>query len=300
MNLTESIHKIEPFANNLAFRVWSVSNKNPFSELSRFNYFTLVLWKKGIVEVKADVSVYQVKEQSVLFFSPYQPFQFTTLHEEEIELSVINFHPDFFCILKHQKEVSCNGVLFNNLYEPPFVSLTDEQAIPLLILLEQMHNELKQDALAQHDLLLSYLKIFLIHTTRYKALAQDNAGVQMEQLPERDILQQLKKAIEQDFVKEHSPSYYAEKLHISPKALGKLSKKHFNRTLSELIQERLMMEAKRELYLTDKSVKEIAYALGFEDEYYFSRLFKKNTDTSPIQYRKTVGEDQARKLKIEY
>lgn len=300
MNLAESIHKIEPFANNLAFRVWSVSNKNPFSQLSRFNYFTLVLWKKGIVEVKADVSVYQVKEQSVLFFSPYQPFQFTTLHEEEIELSVINFHPDFFCILKHQKEVSCNGVLFNNLYEPPFVSLTDEQAIPLLILLEQMHNELKQDALAQHDLLLSYLKIFLIHTTRYKALAQDNAGVQIEQLPERDILQQLKKAIEQDFVKEHSPSYYAEKLHISPKSLGKLSKKHFNRTLSELIQERLMMEAKRELYLTDKSVKEIAYALGFEDEYYFSRLFKKNTDTSPIQYRKTVGEDQARKLKIEY
>jgi AraC-like DNA-binding protein len=87
---------------------------------------------------------------------------------------------------------------------------------------------------------------------------------------------------------------------VSLKTLGKLTKKYFDRTPSDLIQERLMMEAKRELYLTDKSVKEIAYLLGFEDEFYFSRLFKKNTDTSPINYRKAVGEDQAKVKHIAY
>ena len=50
-----------------------------------------------------------------------------------------------------------------------------------------------------------------------------------------------------------------------------------------------VIEAKRELYLTDKAVKQIAWELGFEDEYYFSRLFKHNADVSPALYRQTVG-----------
>ena len=50
-----------------------------------------------------------------------------------------------------------------------------------------------------------------------------------------------------------------------------------------------MIEAKRELYLTNKSVKEIAHDLGYDDEYYFSRFFKNNADVSPQMYRETVG-----------
>jgi AraC-like DNA-binding protein len=78
-------------------------------------------------------------------------------------------------------------------------------------------------------------------------------------------------------------------LYISPKALGKITKSHFNKTLSSLINERIIIEAKRELYLTGKTVKEIAYGLGYDDEFYFSRFFKINTEISPQLYRETVG-----------
>jgi AraC family transcriptional regulator, transcriptional activator of pobA len=78
-------------------------------------------------------------------------------------------------------------------------------------------------------------------------------------------------------------------LNISPKSLAKITKTHFNKTLTDLIAERIVIEAKRELYLTNKSVKEIAYGLGYEDEHYFSRFFKKNADVSPQLYRETVG-----------
>ncbi|WP_278021813.1 helix-turn-helix domain-containing protein [Flavobacterium ginsengisoli] len=60
-------------------------------------------------------------------------------------------------------------------------------------------------------------------------------------------------------------------------------------TLSDLITERIIVEAKRELYLTNKTVKEIAYELGYDDEYYFSRVFKGKTDISPQLYRDTIG-----------
>jgi AraC family transcriptional activator of pobA len=78
-------------------------------------------------------------------------------------------------------------------------------------------------------------------------------------------------------------------LSISAKALNRISKTHFNKTLSNLIAERIIIEAKRELYLTAKSVKMIAYELGFNDEFYFSRFFKINAAVSPQIYRDTVG-----------
>lgn len=76
---------------------------------------------------------------------------------------------------------------------------------------------------------------------------------------------------------------------MTPNALAKLTKSHFNKTLTDLIAERIVIEAKRELYLTDKTVKEIAYELGYEDEYYFSRFFKNRSEVSPQLYREMVG-----------
>ena len=102
-------------------------------------------------------------------------------------------------------------------------------------------------------------------------------------------MQKLKDAIEENFKLKHSPAEYADLLYISPKALAKITKTHFNKTPSSLINERIIIEAKRELYLTDKTVKEIAYELGYEDEYYFSRFFKVNADISPQLYRDSVG-----------
>lgn len=78
-------------------------------------------------------------------------------------------------------------------------------------------------------------------------------------------------------------------LHITPKALAKITKNHFNKTVTHLISERIIIEAKRELYLTNKTVKEIAYELGYDDEHYFSRFFKNNATISPQIYRDTVG-----------
>ena len=76
---------------------------------------------------------------------------------------------------------------------------------------------------------------------------------------------------------------------VTMQKLAKITKNYFNKTLTDLIAERIIIEAKRELYLTSKTVKEIAHGLGYQDEYYFSRFFKANADVSPQLYRETVG-----------
>ena len=102
-------------------------------------------------------------------------------------------------------------------------------------------------------------------------------------------LENLKNAIETNFKTLRTPGDYGKLLHISAKALNKASKSHFNKTLTSLIAERLIIEAKRELYLTSKPVKHIAFELGYEDEFYFSRFFKKNVGVSPQVFRDKVG-----------
>ena len=207
---------------------------------------------------------------------------------EPIEGIAIHFHPDFYCIHMHQKEVSCSGVLFNNVYQPPFVKITNEASATFKMVLDQMKAEIQTNDLAQYESLVSYLKIFLITASRLKNQQLE----EMKSIPnskEPFILQNLKDAIEDNFKIKHSAGNYAEMLNISAKALAKISKNYFNKTLTDLIAERIIIEAKRELYMTNKTVKEIAYELGYDDEHYFSRFFKTNADVSPQLYRETVG-----------
>jgi AraC family transcriptional regulator, transcriptional activator of pobA len=278
---------VNPQNGNLAFKLFSFEDNGFFDHLQRNNYFSLIWVREGNGKIKADFAEYDFEANSLFAFSPYQPYMIAT--DKPIKGIAIYFHPEFFCIFKHHKEVSCNGILYNNVYQPPFVKVDENSAATFQMLCEQIKTEMQNPDLAQYELLVSYLKIFLITASRLKAQQQPLAAEEVKDNKEPFILQKLKDAIEDNFKIKHSPADYAEMLYITPKALAKITKNHFNKTLSSLINERIIIEAKRELYLTDKTVKEIAYELGYEDEYYFSRFFKVNADVSPQLYRDTVG-----------
>lgn len=172
----------------------------------------------------------------------------------------------------------------------PFILVDDALQNTLNKIIEQIKSEMQNPpGLAQYELLISYMKIFLIAASRSKMQQQPDAVPSKGENKEPFILQNLKDAIEKDFRTKHTPKEYAVLLNISPNALAKITKKHFSKTLTNLIAERIIIEAKRELYLTNKSIKELAYELGYDDEYYFSRFFKKNAAISPQVYRETVG-----------
>lgn len=278
---------VNPQNGNLAFKLFSFEDNSFFDHIQRNNYFSLIWVQDGNGKLKADFSEYDFETNTLFTFSPYQPYMIST--DKPMKGIAIYFHSDFFCIFKHHKEVSSNGVLYNNIYNPPFVKIDQPSAATLQMLCEQIKTEMQNAGLAQYELLVSYLKIFLITAARLKTQQQPEAAAVLKDNKEPFILQKLKDAIEENFKTKHAPSDYAELLYITPKALAKITKSYFNKTLSSLINERIIIEAKRELYLTNKTVKQIAYELGYEDEYYFSRFFKVNADVSPQTYRDTVG-----------
>ncbi len=278
---------VNPQNGNLAFKLFTFTDNCTFDHVQRNNYYSLIWIMEGNGKVKVDFSEYDFNANQLYSFTPYQPFMFST--DKKMKGVSIQFHPDFYCIHMHQKEVACNGVLFNNIFDAPFITVDLDNIATFNMLVTQIKNEMQNTALAQYELLVSYLKIFLITAARIKTEQQPTAKTIISDLKEPFIIQNLKDSIEKDFKTKHAPSDYANALNISAKALAKITKTHFNKTLTELISERIIIEAKRELYLTNKAIKEIAYELGYEDEHYFSRFFKTNADVSPQMFRETVG-----------
>src|SRR6266496_3243893 len=271
---------------NLAFKLFSFEDNSYFDHLQRNNYYSLIWVTEGNGKLKTDFSEYNFEQNSLFSFTPYQPFMFSS---NLIKGIAIYFHSDFFCIHKHQTEVTCNGVMFNNIYQQPFFLVNEKLQTTFETAVDQIKTEIQNPGLAQYELLISYMKILLIAASRLKTEQQPQTIQTSNGNKEPFIVQILKETIEKDFKTKHSASQYAKSLNISPNALAKITKNHFNKTLTALISERIIIEAKRELYLTNKPIKEIAYELGYDDELYFSRFFKKNTDISPQVYRETVG-----------
>ncbi|XCF07288.1 helix-turn-helix domain-containing protein [Tamlana crocina] len=282
---------VNPQTGNLAFKVYDLEKDDLSNQVQRLNHYSLIWIQKGSGSVIANFTEFNFAENTLLSFSPFQPFVVKPV--TNIQGVVVHFHPDFFCIHKHQKEVACNGVLFNNIYSLPMVRVEEKAASSFEMIIDQIKDEMKKSALAQYELIVSFLKIFLITASRLKTEQQSGSKKETINNEEPFIFQNLKNYIETHFKTKHSASDYANMLAITPKALTRLTKTHFNKTLTDLISERIIIEAKRELYLTNKTVKEIAFELGYNDEYYFSRFFKKNAEVSPQQYRETVGFNKA-------
>ena len=273
---------LDPRHGHIAFELhtFTLAAGSVFSE--RSNYFNVRWIKTGSGTWDLDLATFSFSSPVLLFAAPYQDILLQT--EEPISGVCIRFHAEFLCIETHHEAVGCNGVLFNNVYGVPMARLApdDERAFDAIV--EQMQTELGFGAVATSEILVSYLKIFLIKATRLK-ISQDACAT--ENLAPRipPILDRLKASIEQHYRSKHRPADYAKMVGMNPRALGKLSRTYFHKTLTDLIRDRILKHAKWQLLHTLRPVKEVAYEVGFDDEFYFSRLFKCATGCSPQFYR---------------
>lgn len=275
----------------LAFRLERFENLNQFDHLQRKNYYSIILLKGNNYKLNVDVSNYELQGNQMICLSPYQPFMISS--EESCSGWLLNFHPDFFCTYRHQNEIETEGILFNNFHGLPHFKISEKALFFNLI--DQISKEMDRDYIAQHEVLVAFLKVFLIEAVRQKK--QSNKVIVPKFSDDQsEILQNLVDSIEKNYSELHSPKDYADVLCVSTKTLAGIVKKYLQQTPSSLISNRIIIEAKRELYLTSKPLKQIAANLGYDDEFYFSRFFKKKVGVSPDNYRKTVGFAKLEKL----
>lgn len=111
----------------------------------------------------------------------------------------------------------------------------------------------------------------------------------VQNVPDRiRLIVNLNRLIDQYFTQHRSPAFYANALSINEHLLTKYCRMIMDRTVYELVQEKLHREALKLLITTDWSVKRIAYELGCSDPCYFNRCFKKKTGTTPKKFRNSI------------
>lgn len=175
------------------------------ARLPRSPCFGLCLLAQGGGVVQVDHAQHAFEAPTLLCLNPYQHATFPAPTQASGRL--LRFHANFFCIETHHHAVGCNGVLFNEVYEAPLVTLDAATLADFDRLMSEMDAELCGQQVAHLEVLLSSLKILLIKATRMKLAQQGALDLAATRRPE--ILRRLRDLVEERYTTLHSPSVCA-------------------------------------------------------------------------------------------
>ncbi len=221
---------------------------------------------------------------------PYRPqknelYCLTDFHEVEVlslsRVMLLKWNKPFFCVINHDSEVGCKGILFYGAQSVPIISMTDGDAETLSTIWKMLEQEMISDDGLQEEMLQMMLKRILIVSLRMYKEQTELHHVELKQI---DIIREYNFLVEQYYKEKHTVADYAELLNKSPKTLSNLFKKIGSKSPSQYIKDRKMLEARRLLTYTNMTVSEVGYELGFLDVQSFSRFFKKFQGVSPAEY----------------
>ena len=218
-------------------------------------------------------------------FAKNQIAFFTEFHKVEVvrkgSSKFLRFNRSFFCVIDHDIEVSCKGILFFGASALPIVTIPDEEIDRFQILWKMFTMEMHSKDNLQISMLQMMLKRYLILSTRLFKEQHQLSDIKKE----NDIIREFNFLVEQHFNTKHTVAEYASLLFKSPKTISNTFSKIGAKTPLSYIHDRKILEAKRLLHYSDIQVQEIAFKVGYDDIQSFSRFFKKQTGVSPSKYR---------------
>lgn len=239
----------------------------------RHDYHFFILQEKGTSHFEIDFERYHIKKPSLIYIAPNQVHR--VLKAENIELCLLaisdeNLQPEYLKLLQEispAKPLSLNSKHF---------SLISRAFLLCINLFQEKENKLYLSSLKHscNTLISLFLSQYL------------EKSKQVDTISRFDLVSKaFKLALEKNFIKNKRPADYAQNLNISVPYLNECVKNTTGFPVTYHIQQRVILEAKRLLYHSDKSVKEIADELGYEDYAYFSRLFNKTTGMTALTFR---------------
>lgn len=250
---------------------------------------TFVYNKGEAQQVTIDEVAYTMPRASILPLVSNQHFSF----EHPDKLIAWQFNREFYCIVDHDSEVGCVGFLFYGIQHPMFITLNASEKESMVQLEKIFSEEWQSRDNFQGEMLRTLLKQLIIRTTRNAKQQSDSYG----EFPEEkmDIVRKFMLILEGSFKKEHGVRFYATALNKSPKTLSNIFALLKQPPPSKLIQNRIILEAKRYLHYTTKSAKEIAFELNFESPAHFSRFFKMYSGTNVSEFRSIYTKEDLNK-----
>ena len=257
---------------------------NPCCAEPHVHEFYQIIWfRHGHGTHHVDFVDYPVSDNSIFFIAPGQIHSFDGV--TDYEGVVIHFNASFMADEETSESVFLKYDVFNAYDSLPFYKVSNEEAERLMVFVNEMNREYSlTGAFAHKDYMQYLLRLFLIRVQRcgerkavpklYVSCVANRTFVRFRQL------------LEQNFRKVHTVQEYAELLNISSRTLTKYVDQSAHRSPLQIINDRIVLEAKRLLCHSMLSIKEVGYQLGFEDPSYFVKFFKRLVGKMPSEFRK--------------
>ena len=239
----------------------------------KHDFFVIILFDKASGIHNIDSKDYPIDDKEIHILFPGQ------MHKWQINDGTIGYQlmteRSFF-----EQFAPYFRFSFTNYQNHPVIKLSDEAFSKLMYEFNAIKEELKSENSLVH---LINARAAVIAAIVSKEAEQIFTEFKVYQSNPR--LAKFNMLIDEFYKEEKSVVFYAEKLHISANYLNILCKKHLKVSATQLIQQRIIIEAKRLLKSGDLSIKEIAFDLGFTDHAYFSNFFKAQTNITPSEFR---------------
>lgn len=254
----------------------SVDNKI-LVEPHRHDYYHIMYVKHGVGQHSIDFKTYRIKPNTMFFVSPGQVHTLET--SIDTQGYVISFDASFYR-LNDSIQKLLDYPFFHSLSNIPVVYFKEEHN-KIHTAWEELYEEYNSNSTDKFTILRALFEVLLIRTAR----VYEEPSTIKEPTYLTFQLRKLETLIDNHFKELRLLNDYADLMHISPRHLNSLCKKGLNKTVTNLIHERTLIEAKRLLLFTNNSITEIAIDLGFADKSYFMRFFKKHTSLTAENYR---------------
>ena len=271
---------------NKDFRVYNFEGTLPDEEdllvPHRKNHFLIAFIRKGGTRQWLDMNSYTLKDNAIYFYVPNRVI--VKEGADALWSTGIAFTKEFLAFQENAALSNLPILQSPNGGHELLLTATDVRFV------EDILGKIKLEYLTpsewQQRMLTAYLTVFLtylsrLYTEQFKSKDTSSAKV---------LVQQYQEKINQHFRGMREVSEYASLLNISPGHLSEVVKTQSGKPAIKHIHERLMLEARRLLFHTNNSLKEIAFDLGFSDASYFNRFFKRETGSTPADYRTKTRE----------
>jgi AraC family transcriptional regulator, transcriptional activator of pobA len=249
----------------------------------KHTFYEILWFDEGISSQTIDYQEYVIEPKTLFFISPNQLHHFEEY--QPLRGGSIFFTEGFFLLNNPDKERLFEMTFLDNFHTTPYLKPDDKTWGEIRQTIELLATEkLRMDR--SQSIIQSLLNILLIQIQR--CFDSEHKGILNKKYV--ILFKKLKYLIDQHYKEGLTANDYAEKLFITQHHLNLISKEVTGKTTSELIRARSILEAKRLLTFTDYSVSEIATELGFFDLSYFAKVFKADTNTSPLSFKKSMSE----------
>ena len=246
----------------------------------RAEFYQIIWFQEGETKHMVDFNPIQTEPNTILFVGKDSVQRFDDI--SGLNGKVILFTDNFFCKTEADTTFLKRTILFNDLRSVSKVNVSDSVSI-FANILSQMELELENSKdNFQSDILHNQLQNLLLHSERGR---RKQGFVAIKPDADLDYALLLKDLLDTNFIAHKKVSFYCEQMFLTSKRLNQVTTKIFGKTPKEIIDDRVLLASKRLLVHTGKSIKEIAFSIGFEEATNFVKYFKRHTNKTPVEFR---------------